>query len=49
MGKREIEVLQRHLGADHVPVEEPEGLEEQLLAGLVPVEDDDRPGHDRQC
>jgi hypothetical protein len=44
MGKREVEVLQRQLGADDVPVEEPKRLEEQLLAGLVPMKDgyDDR-------
>ena len=38
VGEGEIEVALHHLEADHVALEQAAGLEEQLLAGLVAVQ-----------
>ena len=42
--EREVEARELELDADHVGREHAQSLLEQLLPGLVPFEDDDRPG-----
>jgi len=46
VGEGEIEIALDHLEADHVALEQAAGLEEQLLAGLIPMQHDHgRRGH----